>query len=280
MWPSVGYGLCSNTGSIRELDKCLKNPYWKLVPQCGVIRTGPTAMRSLDRGFYGVGLPNPVIECMIAQIQSLLMHFGCPSSIGNKLQISTNALIMELGMSCQPFLEDYKKYGALVTDSWVKRLWEKVHEYGVKVMLDEGQLEIKPPRERDTWLMKEFIAMGFNLSQLKLLNKVRVYFQVLFLSDILGASGQSLDKRYLQRRLEDEDWSTFKFPLERPSSKAFRLWKQALKQLVPAGGRLNNLGFVRSAGHKIWEWRYDSPSRCIYHYYGEKMDVFQATGTW
>jgi hypothetical protein len=56
------------------------------------------------------------------------------------------------------------------------------------------------PREGDDWLMARFIATGYKREDLLTLNRVRKHQQVLFLSDILGASGGSLDKRYLEER--------------------------------------------------------------------------------
>jgi hypothetical protein len=50
-------------------------------------------------------------------------------------------------------------YGSRVTDSWAKRLWEKVDEYGIKVVLSECPLKL--PRERDRWLMRDFKLAGF-----------------------------------------------------------------------------------------------------------------------
>ena len=59
--------------------------------------------------------------------------------------------------------------------------------------------------------------------------------QVLFLSDVLGANGKTLDPKYLKKRPEGENWSTIKFPQERPPRKDFKLWKEALLQIAPAG---------------------------------------------
>jgi hypothetical protein len=57
------------------------------------------------------------------------------------------------------------------------------------------------PREGDNWLMARFIAAGYKGEDLLTLNRVRKqHQQVLFLSDILGASGGSLDKQYLEVR--------------------------------------------------------------------------------
>ena len=103
IWPSVGYGICRYTATIAKLDNCLKNLYWKIVPLGGVIWTTPAAVRQLDRGFYGVGLPQPSVECLVAQVQYLLMHYGTKTSLGMQLSVSINCLIIEMGVSSQPF---------------------------------------------------------------------------------------------------------------------------------------------------------------------------------
>ena len=63
--------------------------------------------------------------------------------------------------------------------------------------------------------------------------QVRLFMQVLFLSDVLGASGKNLDAKYLRRRREDECWSNIKFPREKPPRKDFVLWEEALLQVAP-----------------------------------------------
>lgn len=141
MWPSVGYGLCCNMAPLKDLEHCLKRQYWQIVPLGGVIRTTPEAIRQLDRGFYGVGLPHPGVECLIAQSQSLLMHYGCDSAIGHQLKVSLNAMIIELGITSQPLQASFKKYGKWVTDCWLKRLWEKAEEYGITICFESCDLK-------------------------------------------------------------------------------------------------------------------------------------------
>jgi hypothetical protein len=69
--------------------------------------------------------------------------------------------------------------------------------YDVTVVMNEIPFEL--PREQDKWLMQEFVCLGYAKKDLEWLNQVRLFQQVLFLSDILGASGSTLDKRYLCR---------------------------------------------------------------------------------
>jgi hypothetical protein len=158
IWPSAGYGLSSNMAKLPTLDSCLKKQYWSLLPLGGNIQTAPHGICQLDRGFYGAGCPHVGIECMIAQVQTLLTHFGCETSMGLQLKISINCMVIEMGISDQPFQESYKKYNSWVTCSLAKRLWEKLDEFGITVVL--GIPDIKLPCKRDNWLMREFVKMG------------------------------------------------------------------------------------------------------------------------
>ncbi len=59
-----------------------------------------------------------MIECS----NKLLMHYGCNTSVGLKLQASMESLIIELGMSLQPLGVKYKTHSTWVTNSWLKFL--------------------------------------------------------------------------------------------------------------------------------------------------------------
>ncbi len=108
------------------------------------------------------------------------------------------------------------------------------------------------PWEKDNWLMARFIAIGYRGKDLRTLNKVRKHQHVLFLSNILGAGGESLDKRYLLRRQGTDCWSTIKFPWEVVIEVEMHLWCTAVTQLVAAGLAHNRLGAFDEEGHEIW----------------------------
>jgi hypothetical protein len=57
--------------------------------------------------------------------------------------------------------------------------------------------ELSFPRERDCWLMKRFVELGYSAAALVILNRVQLYQQVLFLSCVLNASGRDLDVKYI-----------------------------------------------------------------------------------
>ena len=275
-WPRVGYGLSCCTAEHKLLDSCLKKQYWQLIPLGGVIRTAPAAIRQLSKGFYGVGCPHVGIECLIGQVQKLLMHYGCDSNVGMKMRLSLEQLIVEVGASNQPFQENFEKYRSRVTWCWLVSLWEKCTMYGVKVIF--GDVGLKMPRERDRWLRKEFERIGYGESVLDRLERVRCHQQVVFLSEVVGPSGRSLDERYLRPRPEGETWSTLKFPVEKPPAKDFRLWATALRQIVPNGGLRTHLGRFLHAGYKQWEWRLAVPQQVLLRYHDGVMDAYERSG--
>ena len=97
----------------------------------------------------------------------------------NKLT-SIEMLIIELGVSFQPFQESFKKYKEWVRRTWVVSIWETCDMFYIKVCLNNKFF--KMPRKGDKWLMQLFVAAGFSKDSLLRLNRVRVHQQVLFLS--------------------------------------------------------------------------------------------------
>lgn len=56
---------------------------------------------------------------------------------------------MEIGVSGQPFQQNYSRYSPRVTDCWAKSLWEKVAEYKVEIELADKTVVVPRERERE-----------------------------------------------------------------------------------------------------------------------------------
>ena len=87
----------------------------------------------MDRGFYGVGLLHPGVECFVAQLNNLLTHYGSSSSLGIQMQVSMEMLVIEGGISLQILSESFPKYGQWVTHSWLRSVWEKIDMFRFRV---------------------------------------------------------------------------------------------------------------------------------------------------
>ena len=197
-WPHVAFGLCVNLASYKSLSECLMKPYHKIQSQGSIRNSVQRGLRQLHPGFYGVGCPHPAIECFIAQLNKLLLHLGTKSSLGITMQALIELLTIELGISDQPFLENYNNCNKWVTHSWLKRIWEKAYQLKVKIEL--GSMAIQPPRgPNDFWLMKE-VTRFCSADEVKRINRVRLHQQVIFYSDVMDAGGRNFDKKYLSER--------------------------------------------------------------------------------
>lgn len=130
--------------------------------------------------------------------------------------------LIELGLSHQPFSLSYSLYGHLVTDCWLKTIWEKTDKFNIKLTV--GNIPLPFPKRNDKWLLAELSRVGYSGDELGRLNCVRLYMQVNFLSEVLCAKGKTLDRKYLRRRREGEQWSTLPFPTEKPPNKDLKLW--------------------------------------------------------
>jgi hypothetical protein len=191
-----------------------------------------------------------------------------------KSQVSMETLLIELGLSTQPLQESFVTFGKWVTNTWLKSIWEKVDRFNIKIEI--APLPIQPPQVGDRWFMKSVMELGTvtNPEELRIINRVCCYQQVLFILDILDAGGNSLDRKYLKQRPEENPWSTLIFPIEKLTQGQFRIWEQLLLTITPRGRYGQRLGRFLNKGHKIWEWRIDEDSRLLFHIKGQTMDIY------
>jgi hypothetical protein len=118
-WPRIGYCLCSSTATLQELEKALHQQYYQILPLGGIVCTTTVESRTINAGFYGVGLPNLGVEALVAMANKLLMHYGCNTAMGKLMQASYSLLFVKVGLSFQPLQESYECYGYLATHSWI-----------------------------------------------------------------------------------------------------------------------------------------------------------------
>jgi hypothetical protein len=220
-WLRVAYGLCAVLALYKVTLECLMSTYCKIHPQGRIQRSARRGIRQLGINFYGVGCPHPAIKCFIAQLNKMLMHYGNQSCLGLQMQNTMELLVIELGMSLQPFQEDYEACQHWVMHSWMKSVWEKAQHLQVEIHI--ANLPVHPPRERDLWLMKEFFRMNYSSDDLRRLNRVWLHQEVHFLLVVMDASGWVIDRKYLDPKPMDESWSSLSFPIEQPTKRDFKL---------------------------------------------------------
>ena len=235
---------------------------YQILPLGGVVRHTTVASRTIDSGFYGVGLPLVGVEATIAMTNKLLMHFGCSTAIGRFMQISYSLLLVELDLSFQPLQEDYGKHNHLVTHSWMKMLWEKVSMFGITVTTPSALGGF--PREGDDFIMQVILRAGYSTHEVKRINRVRVSMQVLFMSDILTASGHMIKTEILSPRPRDETKSNMRWPNEHPTPSNITLWRNAMRAICPSRCLGQGVGRFITQTHRIWKGHWNSDESTLH----------------
>ena len=112
----------------------------------GLRRSTPYQIRDMNIGFYGAGCPHVGIECLITQVNKLLMHYRCKSNNGLKFKMSFKYMIVELGILDQPLQESYSGFESWVTASWLKSLWEKCDKFDILLDFLDVPINIAPTK--------------------------------------------------------------------------------------------------------------------------------------
>ena len=93
-WHKVRYGLCGNMASFVQLEDCLQKQYCQIMPIGGIIRSAPKTIRQVDKVLYGAGCPHVGFVSLVEQLNKLLMHYRCRTSVGIKMKLSLELLTL------------------------------------------------------------------------------------------------------------------------------------------------------------------------------------------
>jgi len=119
-----------------------------------------------------------------------------------------------------------------VTPTWVSQTWEACQPYQIQVI--GANMDYDLPRKANVELMRLFIHSGFRNTELKTLNKCRMFLQVTFLSNICEASGMKLEHHKWKKPNRHE--SPYKWPtIPPPTPMEWHIWQQALQKATLAG---------------------------------------------
>jgi hypothetical protein len=126
--------------------------------------------------------------------------------------------------------------------------------------------------------MQLLLERGYTQESLRRLNRVRIFLQVLFLSDILMALGNKINPKVLLHWSSNKTRSCMQWPTECPTESDFQLWRDAMHFLCPSQCPHARVGHFTALTHKIWWWTWDDASGFLCHASndGSTEDVYVA----
>ena len=135
----------------------------------------------------GLEIPCLYTNQVIQHIDCLLQHGGTNTIMGQSLNGTIEQAKVEIGVCGNVLTQPFDLYGYLLTDSWIKGVWQEVFHTSIHVI--EQTESLKPKQDNDILLIEQFTSIGYSKGKMTLLNQCRVYLQVTTLSDLTSGDG-------------------------------------------------------------------------------------------
>ena len=230
--PSLGYPLAMNHFTRQELHIVQKNAIRAIAARCGYNRNTHRAILFGSTKYGGANFRHLYSIQGEGQLQLFLKYWRSPTTqAGQVLRISVAWFQSAAGIS-RPVFEDVTTPLAYSDSKWLLSIRTYLNHIGGSITLRPTFISDRR-RLHDRYIMDDIIESKlFTPREICLLNLCRLYLQVLLLSDLTNAEGTYLDKFIIIGQLDHRTSSqsvTHRFVQDRPSQRAWALWKKANK---------------------------------------------------
>jgi hypothetical protein len=116
----------------------------------------------------------------------------------------------------------------------------KLSMFDMKVVAAELAQEY--PWQGNQFIMQVLLKAGYAAETLLRLIRVQISLQLLFMLDVLTASGNKVNTKILLRRPPGQTCSNMRWPQERPTNSNLQLWKNALLDICPSRCKTSSIG--------------------------------------
>jgi hypothetical protein len=231
-----------------------------------IILFGPTK-------YQGRGLEHPWYNQELQKIQVLWEAASYPTLVAEMVQPCFELLRMELGVPDDITEVSFARMGRATTKTWIKTVWRSAIKLGFQIHDSYARPQLM--RANDCFLMRVFEGReDYSPGQLKMLNEVRMFQEVITMSDITTACGKNLLMDAYNGTLKESNLHHYSWPKKQSSLSPshWALWKQALEEcfveyphsttkkvlIAPLGKWFKHVG-------KHWKWWYDPDTNSLFH---------------
>ena len=170
----------------------------------------------------------------LSKLEHLVKHLRSPTTDVHKhILIALHWFQYTLGLS-QPILKVPTENTDYSDSVWFKDLTKFLAKHKISLDIENPGVEQKR-REHDSFFMDHVLEKGqFSQSELKRINYVRLHLDVLLISDMASASGQTILEEYYTGKLT-EHAPTIKRKVNQPRPecpKTWTLWRKACQLLI------------------------------------------------
>ena len=217
-----------------------------------------------------------------ARTACLVEQMAHNTPLGKIIRVNIEDLTLDSGLYGRLWDMNTKDMQSYVsTHSWI--FAAILYNFNHDIKLNVSHDTLGPQRIHDKSLMSLGLQYTSKPSVLRSINRVRMKFKVIHLSDITTADGRKLEKRFLNKHPYDSFRNSYNWPTKhRVSVLDYGVWRKFLKYIFPN----NNYTLVNPLGgwnptddlQYHWDWYVDKDhSFCIIEP-GTKMGTSSVKG--
>ncbi|GFH51334.1 hypothetical protein CTEN210_07810 [Chaetoceros tenuissimus] len=227
------------------------------LPKTGFSRRLPSEIRQASNKSLGLGIPNLYIHAGTAKVTALVDHLWHDTPTAKLIHVCIEDFLLEAGVFGNIGELDFKNIQRWISKhSWIYDCIKFINEHDIQVSIKHEVL--KPKRIGDRSIMEVASKMpGINV---KAINRVRMFHEVISISDITTADGKSIDEVFLKMSKFQGTRNSFLWPKKHRVLPAdFRQWKIMCNQLYISEGQLatplyNWISRNRNDWIAEWNW--------------------------
>lgn len=202
----------------------------QFLPKMGINRNIKRDILYATSSVQGFNLKNPFLLQGIEHVKDISENLWKETLTGHLLQCNMEQLRLEIGENIDILQSDYYQFEPqLLTQSYARDTWKFMTDN--KVTLDDNTSKIKYSRNGDLDIMEKFRENPeIPSSQMKQLNRCRMYIEAFSLSDIVTSCGKFIRNEAWNGRKCNNGHDRKNWPIwGRPSLQQWTLWRTALR---------------------------------------------------
>ena len=225
---SLEYPLAATTFSEDELTSILAPALLSGLPSSGLCRTFPRAILYGPPQVQGLGVHNLYHTQGIRHVKDILDQTWRNTPSAKLLIANMESMKLDAGLGGSLFEQANPILWLTTSNTIVSHTLQFCQRYRITFTEPGDNLTLK--REGDAFLMEGFIAAGASITELKALNRCRIYLQVTTVSDISTGDGQRISQA-AYRRSPFTHRDLYHWPQQgRPPNTDWAIWDHYVKQ--------------------------------------------------
>ena len=272
--PSIKYGLPACSISKNDIAHIQNYTMDKFLPYMGYEHGTARALIHGPTEMGGANVPHLFTEMMGMKLESFISHIRADTVLGESMKININYLQLISGREL-PLFESNDNID-YIPENWLTHLRNYLIEINGQIKI-KGIWKAKKLRDNDINLMDKFLTLQFTTPEIRLINNWRVFFKVMYLSEICSPDGLKIQscffKRPLGNKINATHQSALRWPNQpEPGKKGFSLWIKCLRTCfnTTSCGRINH-----NFGNWISSDQLRTTTKCKIYYQSSTSLIFR-----